>query len=530
MRLLYFILILGSGLWHQMAGAQNALSVPIKVTEKVNVAWDITLLDDGYLLTGSSSFLINGYVPFTVSAAKTDFEGNLLWSRAYFQDVFPTLQRFSAAYSNVIHLDSSFFLFYGAADSTYLGKYIWPQFGVLRLDENGKMLDDFRYPRADSLQWDMPREIYLTPDTNLMLYGQRILNPDTSDLLLRKINPKGELLWERIIGYPGIREDPWNVTFSPDGDILLGTSCFVDTTFTNHDTSHYILRRYTPQGDLIWQKAYYPFATGYAPRFCFVQPRPGGYYMTAGRPIPFNDPDYGKKSAMLFIGLSEEGLIEWEIAEKDLDDLETDFKGVFSTKNLRNGDFFIIGKADKDNHEYGWAMRLGPGGEKRWSRMISDPRICGEDHDGWLYSAEEASNGDLIFSGDIRDTSQVDPAQIKYWLVRLDSMGCSVPGCTDDLVVFSDTLTSIIYPVVRGELRAWPVPCPSGHPLQVQVAVEGGTIELSDLFGRVVATQTSVLTTSPIEISTANLIPGVYTLSYRYNRGQSVDAIQVVVQ
>ncbi|MCF8239728.1 MAG: hypothetical protein K9I85_16305 [Saprospiraceae bacterium] len=174
---------------------------------------------------------------------------------------------------------------------------------------------------------------------------------------------------------------------------------------------------------------------------------------------------------------------------------------------------------------------MGPNGEKRWIRTISDPRICGEDHDGWLYSAEEAPNGDLIFSGDIRDTSQVDPAQIKYWLVRLDSMGCSVPGCMDDLVVFGDSLSSVVtYPVVRGELRAWPVPCPSGQPLQVQVATGGGALQLCDLFGRVVATETMEITTSPMEISTANLLPGVYTLSYRYNRGKSVDAIQVIIQ
>ncbi|MCF8238980.1 MAG: hypothetical protein K9I85_12530 [Saprospiraceae bacterium] len=342
MRYLYIIFILGSGLWYQVAGAQNALSVPIKVTAKVNQSTDITILNDGYLLSGSSSFLIDGYVPFTVSIAKTDFDGNLLWARAYFQDVFPTLQRFSAAYSNLVNINSSNYLFYLAPDSTYLGKYIWAQFGVLRLDENGKMLDDFRYPRADSLQWDLAREIYLTPDTNLLLYGKRILNPDTADLLLRKINLKGDLLWERVIGYPGIREDPWNVTFSPDGDILLGTSCFVDTTFTNSDTSHYILRRYTPQGDLIWQKAYYPFATGYAPRFCFVQPRPGGYYMTAGRPIPFNDPDYGKKGALLIIGLSEDGIVDWEVAFKDFQL----FQGIpvfHSSKNLANGDILFTG-------------------------------------------------------------------------------------------------------------------------------------------------------------------------------------------
>ncbi|MCF8239021.1 MAG: hypothetical protein K9I85_12745 [Saprospiraceae bacterium] len=497
---------------------QTTYSKDFDLSEDVDLAVDINFLPDGFMLSGTSGYLQN--TRFAMSLMKVDPAGNLIWKKLYgTQD---SLNQPSAGYgANLLVLDSVLYFFNRVADST-----VQYQFGVLKLDLDGKVLADYRYPRADSVQIDLAWNIYSCPDDNILLYGMRFTNLDYIDLLLRKISPDGVLLWEQTVGWPQHREDSWNVAFGPDSTFLFSTFTCSDSTACL-DTFHYVLRKMDLDGKLVWKKNYLKSKANKVPPFSYVLSRPGGYYLTGGREIPQNDPAYGT-ATLVILGLDEEGLVDWELALKDWSLPDYAMAGNYAV-SLQNGDMMFCGLGYKNFETKGLILRFSPDGKMVYRRLISDPSIS-DPHDGEFYDAVEAENGDLLLAGKIDRTNVSGPARVNYWMVRLDSLGCIEPGCQDEEQVFTEPSVITTYPAIQGVLRAWPVPCPSGHPLQVQVATGGGELVLSDLIGRVVATETRELTTSPMEISTANLLPGVYTLSYRYNRGKSVDAIQVVIQ
>ncbi len=499
--------------------SQTPFSRDFDVNEDVDQARDINFIPDGFLLSGTTGYLNN--TRFGMSLVKTDPHGQLVWKKIYgTQD---SLNQPSAAYgANLLVRDSAMYFFNRVADST-----LHFQFGVLKLDLDGNILADYRYPRADSIQIDLAWNIYDCPDGNILLYGMRFTDLDHIDLLLRKIDPYGVLLWEETVGWPQHREDSWNVAFGPDSTFLFSTFTCADSTAC-FDTFHYVLRKMDLDGNLVWKKNYLKSKANKVPFFSFIQPRPGGYYLTAGRDIPQNDPDYGA-TTLVILGLDVDGLVDWELALKDWTIPDISMIYTYAVP-LQNGDMLMVGLGYQDLFEdKGLILRFKTDGQLAYRRIISDPMIS-DPHSGWFYDAVEANNGDIVLAGEINNTSLSGYKRINSWMVRLDSLGCIEPGCQDEEQVFSDPSIITTYPAIQGVLRAWPVPCPSGQPLQVQVARGGGTLQLSDLFGRVVATETRELTTSPIEISTANLLPGVYTLSYRYHRGKSVDAIQVVIQ
>lgn len=498
--------------------AQSSFSRDFDFDGDVDLAWDINKIPDGFLLSGTSGYLQN--TRFAMSLMKVDPTGNLIWKKMYgTQDSLN--QPASANGSNILVRDSVLYFFNRVADST-----LHYQFGVLKLDLEGNVLADYRYPRVDSVQIDLAWNIYGCPDGNILLFGKRRIDLEDGDLLLRKINPNGILIWERITVGPNNREDPWNVAFGPDSTFLFSTFTCADSVACL-DTFYYVLRKMDLDGNLVWKKNYLKSKANKVPFYTFVQPRPGGYYLTGGREIPPNDPAYGT-ATFVVLGLDEDGLVEWELALKDWP--FPDYGMIFRyAVALANGDMAIVGYGFKGNEDKGLLLRFSPDGQMVYRRLISDPTIS-DPHDGEFYDVVEAENGDLVLVGTIRNTSQSSPKWVNYWMVRLDSLGCIEPGCADEEQVFTEPSVITTYPAIQGVLRAWPVPCPSGQPLLVQVATGGGELVLSDLFGRVVVTERGELTTSPMEISTANLLPGVYTLSYRYNRGKSVDAIQVVIQ
>lgn len=498
--------------------AQSAFSTDIDINEDVDQAIDINFIPGGFLLSGTSWYLNNTRT--AMSLVKTDTLGNVNWKKMYgTQD---SLNQPSGGHgANLLVRDSALYFFNRVADST-----LHYQFGVLKLDLDGNVLADYRYPRADSVQIDLAWNIYGCPDGNILLYGMRYTDLDYIDLLLRKINPDGVQLWEKTVGWPQHREDAWNVAFGPDSTFLFSTFTCADSVACL-DTFHYVLRKMDLDGNLVWKKNYLKSKANKVPFYTFVQPRPGGYYLTGGREIPANDPAYGTATFMV-LGLDEDGLVEWELAMKDWP--FPDYGMIFRyAVALSNGDMAMVGYGFKGNEDKGLLLRFSPDGKMVYRRLISDPTIS-DPHDGEFYDVVEAENSDLVLVGSIRNTTQSSPKWVNYWMVRLDSLGCIESDCQEEEQVFSKPSVITTYPAIQGVLRAWPVPCPSGQPLQVQVASSGGTLQLSDLFGRVVVTERGELTTSPIEMPTANLLPGVYTLSYRYNQGRSVDAIQVVIR
>ncbi len=512
-------LLWGIWLWTSLnLSAQSTFSRDFDFDGDVDHAWDINIVSDEFFLSGTSGYLQN--TRFAMSLMKVDPAGNLIWKKMYgTQDSLN--QPASANGSNILVRDSVLYFFNRVADSTL--NY---QFGVLKLDLEGNVLADYRYPRIDSVQIDLAWNIYGCPDGNILLFGKRRIDLEDGDLLLRKINPNGILIWERITVGPNNREDPWNVAFGPDSTFLFSTFTCADS-IACLDTFHYVLRKMDLDGNLVWKKNYLKSKANKVPPFSYVLSRPGGYYLTGGREIPPNDPTYGT-ATLVILGLDDDGLVDWELALKDWPLPDYAMAGNYAV-SLQNGDMMFCGIGYKNFETKGLILRFSPDGQMVYRRLISDPTIS-DPHDGEFYDLTETENGDLVLVGSIRNTSQSSPKCVNYWMVRLDSLGCIEPGCDDEEQVFSEPSIITTYPVIQGVLRAWPVPCPSGQPLQVQVATGGGTLQLSDLFGRVMVTETRELTTSPMEISTANLIPGVYTLSYRYNRGKSVDAIQIIIQ
>ena len=96
------------------------------------------------------------------------------------------------------------------------------------------------------------------------------------------------------------------------------------------------------------------------------------------------------------------------------------------------------------------------------------------------------------------------------WVVKVDSLGCIIPGC--DAVGVQEVLTNF-----TDALRVWPNPVASGGSLSVQLelpawfAPNGGLhLTLTNALGQVVQQET--MATYTLTMQTGGLAPGLYHL------------------
>lgn len=187
----------GSLEWRKYFGGTNT-----------EICYDVIEVADGYLLIGSSDSLDvdikNNKGSYDFWIVKIDKNGTLVWEKSYGgKEIDESYQIIRTAEGN--------FLIVGETRSSDQdvssqkgGADIW----VLKIDGSGEMLWEKTYGGAS---FDAAKAITLTNDGNYLIAGNtRSIDNDVTnnngenDIWVLKINPSGNLIWQKTIGGSGI--------------------------------------------------------------------------------------------------------------------------------------------------------------------------------------------------------------------------------------------------------------------------------------------------------------------------------------
>lgn len=232
-------------------------------------------------------------------------------------------------------------------------------------------------------------------------------------------------------------------------------------------------------GNVIWHQRLPP-TTGFDNRLNvrITELHDGGYAVTWFKENPFIGELYQYPPAIF--KLDADGNIIWErVFNTQYADYEVKYTGNLFT--AANGDIIGMGNRyfyHEDIERYavcGWMFRLNPEtGAVLWDRTLCDVSRSLQYFMGFIAGAE-LPNGDLVFTGAYEDTFPNGLPFINdpnVWLVRLSAEGCLVEGCNEWTIINPDgsiTATNEPLPAATGHFVVYPNPG-SG---QVWVRAEG---------------------------------------------------------
>ncbi len=180
----------------------------------------------------------------------------------------------------------------------------------------------------------------------------------------------------------------------------------------------------------------------------------------------------------------------------------------YDLEEMSNGDLIVCGAEISSTYgNNGLLFRLSPTGDLLWMR-----RYAHYDPSGGLsrpYDVEPTSDGGFVLTGAVQQGAMDSiPGLQMLWVLKLDSLGCLVPGCDGSSIQETALLTSLVV-----------VPNPASDQLHVRLTLPtgfglSGTAQLTlvDAMGRVVLetplSRSGVLLERTVGIS--DLSPGIY--------------------
>ena len=236
-------------------------------------AWSVVPTSDGgYLVAGGTTSFGAGGADFWV--LKLDARGSVLWQRTYGG---PADDGGASAFEEMVvkaleDADGNYVL---ASETLSFGRGssdIW----VLKLDPQGNILWQRAYggPDEDTLWWlvESAQGGYLLPGVTVSF------SPDLSgDLWILRIDTRGDVLWQRVYGVPSEWDEALAVGAAPDGGALIGG--YYEEGDRDWDL---FLLRVDAEGTPLWQRKWeygwdWPTA---------IQPLGDGGFVVAGAAWP----------------------------------------------------------------------------------------------------------------------------------------------------------------------------------------------------------------------------------------------------
>ena len=184
--------------------------------------------DGGYVLIGSTTSVPDTYA--SIYLVKTDAQGNEEWSRAY-GDQF-------------LHL---------GWDVTQMpdGGYILTGFAAP--DHDARDILAVKISAIGDLEWSRTWDFggldegfatVLAPDGNVVLVGAASLGSPESNIVLLKVDPQGNEIWNKTVGETGAAA--WHITAMPQGGYVLGGGT----------GSSALMLRTDAEGQVLWQRTF----------------------------------------------------------------------------------------------------------------------------------------------------------------------------------------------------------------------------------------------------------------------------------
>ncbi|HSE40023.1 MAG TPA: IPT/TIG domain-containing protein [Acidobacteriota bacterium] len=200
----------------------------------------------------------------------------------------------------------------------------------------------------------------------------------TADLLLFRLDPNGNIVWQKILDGGGYDALP-DLQTTTDGRFIL--SAFT-TSFGNGRNA--LVIKFDDDGNIIWSKTY--GGLGFEGAYGIQQTGDGGYAVTGW----FKDSGNNKSDDLWLMKLSPSGKIQWQY---QFGGSKTDTGARIAV--ARDGNLFVTGYTSSfgSGNEDIWILKFNPAG-----KILFEKTYGGVKGD-WAQSARLAPDGGIFITG-----------------------------------------------------------------------------------------------------------------------------------
>jgi hypothetical protein len=376
---------------------------------------------------------------------------------------------------------------------------------------NGISIDSlylFRYDEEGDTIWTR----FLGADTTMAI--RKCIEVTNGDFVLVGLHeyPKGAFMFRvtatgdsiRFVNFGEPSFYAMSVVEDGAGDLYLAG--FTDTSIPQFQFRSYLVKC-TPEGELLWWKAR-PASSAFT----------GVIRSAQGGVLCFGTSDNPQTELprVLLVRYSSSGTEVWR--REDIISADSELRDATFTNGFQqaDGSYIICGvirNTQLDLFDKGMLYKFDQNGNEIWSRFYSHYSGIPVGYPQVFKDVKPTSDGGFILTGETNGPSPPNP--VRLWLVKLDSMGCLVPGChTVGVEEYESQLQSALHisPNPANEQFTVELALPEGYRLE-------GTVQLLllDAQGKAVSRQTLGSTTGHVRtnVDVGALPTGLYYVHLR---------------
>ncbi len=345
---------------------------------------------------------------YSIILQQIDNQGNLNWQRRYHR---PVHQEFLGWADCCDTVPGGGFVVGGSSqniddvDETRL----------VRFDAQGDSLWSRTFGGAG--EYWIGQQVKCLADGGFIVCGGTDHTGDQDGFLIRT-DANGNELWRQTYGWqnPVYIDGLTAVDEAPDGDLYMSGSRFL----TGDDSQHWV-QRVGPTGELRWRTSWGgPFKEGTTYTTLTMA---GGVLVAGGQA---HAPDETKPYLALLDSVDGSFVWEREYGETIWSTL------FFAAKECPNTDIIACGVSYEGGWEQGLLLRATSTGDSLWMRRYASFNDQLDSCEGRFWDVLPTADGGFIASGfgDLPYDFPFPPGTSQdAWVVKMDSMGCIVPGC-----------------------------------------------------------------------------------------------------
>ena len=347
------------------------------------------------------------------------------------------------------------------------------------------------------------RQGHTTTDGGYVICGETSSSGTSYDGFLLKIDSMGNQQWVQTYGSPSHTDALVSVDLAPEGGYYLGGQRALSGT--NYDP--WVLR-VDGAGNILWQQSYSgPFPDPLAQVIAVAD---GNLVFATGY-----DVTSGAFSRLRMAKVDSTGGLLWS----RLYDSSVYGAVLLAVKEVQPyGDLIAAGQAEKLGIGYvnGVLLRTSANGDSLWLRYYHYYDSLWTEGEGrFLDVIHTSDNGFIAVGAAYFSNNPADYDSIMYsqdtWVVKVDSMGCLVPGCdgistiTSQITNYRDALTISPNPANTSVHVSWALPAALHNK-------GAAALSIVNAQGKLVRTLPCDLSREGMDLDVSDLAAGIYHL------------------
>ncbi len=437
-------------------------------------AYSVTTVNDGFILVGNGwGSEIGAFFDFKIKYEKIDFDGNLLWQKFIGDNA---INFFIYPKSTLLSLDGNV-IFCGSKQTGTTSE-------IHLIKINSSTGDTIFYSN-----FNYDDEIYGIQLQELSDGSLIILGYDSNDAfayLLLKTTAEGQFTWDKrygalVEGYP------------TDFNIVSDTLYIINGNFLCSPLGYH-LRKIDSEGNIISTDSFTDDCLSNGLKSITGGFIGGGAYYPA--------PPY-----QTFIYKTDVvGNVLWHYDSNiDIDTLYYEQLFPDIVKELPNGDMIVAGYFSSNylGSYIGFISKIDIDGNPYWERIYTSTDDNSDDN--IIYDIDFSNDGGIILAGSTFGAEASEGQN--FWALKLDSLGCLIPGC--------DTIGDAILELVTDETGILVYPNPIHTQAIIQLTLNS-TFDLGNLKVRISDIRGKLL--DEYELDKSHLVIDGNKIRFAFNR------------